>query len=277
MSRVKIHTHLSNIIERDKCTIDITDYKNLTRNTTVKFICICGNEGQKTMSNLIGGMGAFCKGCINVRRMKLRKESNLLKYGVEHVTQTKEFKNNIKQICLLKYGVDNPMKTSETKEKQKINCNTEEVRNKRKQTNLKRYGVENSMQNAELAEKNSKNSLRFKDFILPSGKIIKIQGNEPIAIKQLLDIGYDENDIITSKKDVPEIWYINKDEKKCRYYCDIYIKKENQIIEIKSKYTYEIDKENNILKANACLKAGYKYEFWVLPKRSEDFEVIEMS
>ena len=42
---------------------------------------------------------------------------------------------------------------------------------------------------------------------------------------------------------------------------------ENQIIEIKSKYFYDKEEENNILKAKASLKAGYKYEFWIFHKK----------
>jgi len=272
---VKYRELLQKIIERDKCILDIDKFKNLKRSFKIKFICNCGEEGEKTFDNLIIGMGAFCKKCINIRRQKLRKQTNLEKYGVEHALQADIFKNAYKQTSLLKYGVDNPMKHKDIIEKQKLNCNTEDVNNRRKQTNLERYGVENSMQNAELAEKNSKSSLKFKNFILPSCKVIKVQGCEPIAIQQLLDIGYDENDITTSKKEVPEIWYIDKNNKKRRYYCDIYIKQENQIIEIKSRYTYEIDKENNILKSKACLEAGYKFEFWILEKRNEIFKVIK--
>lgn len=271
------HELLQEIIFKHKCTIDLSKYKKLTKLTRIEFICNCGETAEKTLHYLLTSTGAFCKKCTNISRQKLKKETNLKKYGVEHVLQVKEIRDKFKKTSLDKYGVDNPMKLGEIREKQKQNCNTEEVNNRRKQTNLNRYGTENSMQNAELAEKNSKNSLKFKDFTLPSGKVIKLQGCEPIAIQYLLDMGYDENDIITSKKDVPVIWYFDKDNKKRRYYCDIYIKSENQIIEIKSKYTYEIDKENNILKANASTEAGYKYEFWVLPKRSKDFEVIKMS
>ena len=32
----------------------------------------------------------------------------------------------------------------------------------------------------------------------------------------------------------------------------------------KGRYTYDINKEINILKANACKELGYIFEFWII-------------
>jgi hypothetical protein len=62
------------------------------------------------------------------------------------------------------------------------------------------------MQNAEIAEKSFTNSKKFKEFILPSGNIVKLQGYEDIVLKQLLNI-YNENQIKCTRKDVLEKMY----------------------------------------------------------------------
>ena len=56
------------------------------------------------------------------------------------------------------------------------------------------------------------------------------------------------------------------------YYSDIYIKKENKIIEVKSEWTFKINKKKNLLKKEACLKAGYKFEFWIFDKNGNIIE-----
>jgi len=60
---------------------------------------------------------------------------------------------------------------------------------------------------------------------------------------------------------VPEIWYIGEDNKKHRYYTDIYIPKDNLIIEVKSTRTYNVDLEKNIRKETRCKELGYKFQF----------------
>ncbi len=60
---------------------------------------------------------------------------------------------------------------------------------------------------------------------------------------------------------MPEIWYISKGSNR-RYFSDIYIPKENLIIEVKSQWTYDGISgalEINLLKKQACIDAGFKY------------------
>ena len=82
-----------------------------------------------------------------------------------------------------------------------------------------------------------------------------------------MEEGYTHEDIITNRADVPEIWY-DEDNKKHRYYCDAYIPKINTIYEVKSTWTYEIAKEKNILKQQACIDAGYLYVLCVYNNKS---------
>jgi hypothetical protein len=127
---------------------------------------------------------------------------------------------------------------------------------------LIKYGVEYPMQNAEISEKSYKNAYKLKGYTFPCGNIIQVQGYEPFLLDILVKDGYIFNDIITSRLQVPEIWY-NKNDKKCRYYCDIYIPKTNTIYEVKSTWTYQKDIDKNKLKKQACIDAGYNFELYI--------------
>ena len=102
-----------------------------------------------------------------------------------------------------------------------------------------------------------------KEFIFPSGKIIYVLGNEPVALHNLLKT-YNESEIIAGNELKLALSYTNIDNRKSRYYPDIYIPKDNLIIEVKSKWTYSGKPEwlqTNLLKQQACLDAGYNFRF----------------
>lgn len=110
-------------------------------------------------------------------------------------------------------------------------------------------------------DKSDKSGKTHKDYILPSGKIIRIQGYENIALDELIKV-YKEDDIITNKREMPKINY-NFEDKQKRYYPDIWIKSINKIIEIKSTWTYKRDLDKNKLKEIATKKLNFDFEFWV--------------
>jgi len=104
-----------------------------------------------------------------------------------------------------------------------------------------------------------------KQFIFPSGKIIYVLGNEPLALQTLLET-YSECDIIAGSDLKLALSYTNLKNKKSRYYPDIYIPKDNLIIEVKSRWTYSGKPEwleSNLLKQKACLDAGYNFKFMI--------------
>jgi hypothetical protein len=175
--------------------------------------------------------------------------SNLEKYGYKHTGQVPELNAKRKETWKTKYGVDNPNISEKIKEKKKKTC-------------LKKYGVENHMQNKELYEKIKHKMYKFKEYILPSGNKIDVQGYECQALDILLE-KFSEKDIVYKDNETPDIWYeINGQTK--RYYPDFYIPKENLIIEVKSKYTFQADLEKNLAKEKACKKAGFNFEFMIL-------------
>ena len=205
------------------------------------------------------------------------------KYGVECCLQSEEVKEKIKATCLGKYGVENPMLIQETKEKIKATClgkygvkhplQKQEVRDKIKATCLEKYGFENPSQNPEIADKSSKASYSRKDYTLPSGKIIQVQGYEPYALDEL-EHTFNEEDIITGSGSVPEIWYDDDEGLKHRHFVDIFIPSQNKCIEVKSTWTAEKKKDNIFKKQQAGKQLGYNYEIWIYNSKGEKVECI---
>jgi hypothetical protein len=205
-----------------------------------------------------------------------KKEKSLEKYGVEHVLQYPEIRNKIKKTNLEKYGVENPQQNKVIKENtmkttlKKYGVNsyskTNEFKNKCIETSFKKYGVSHHSQNAIIADKMLKTAYNLKQYILPSGKIINYQGYENFALDDLLNVEkIDENDIITCRKEVPEIWYNDKNNKRHRHYVDFYIKSQNRCIEVKSTWTNQ--SKNNVLeKQTAAKDLGLNYEIWIYDK-----------
>lgn len=222
------------------------------------------------------------------------KESNLRKYGVESTNSLNSVKNKKKKVFLEKYGVDHQLKipaiAASVSAKNTQNANeriakarktcmekygTENpssagvIKNKRKETFNERYGVDNASQVPEFHEKKMQSQYKTKEFIFPSGKIVKVQGYEPLALTKLLET-YDESDIVIDTMLKPRIRYIGIDGKQHYYFPDIYIPKDNLLIEVKSEYTFAGFagwKETNLLKQNASIKAGYRHEFMIMYKR----------
>ncbi len=112
-------------------------------------------------------------------------------------------------------------------------------------------------------DKTQKKSKSYKDYILPSNKIVAIQGYENIALDELfLNNKYKEEDIITNRRDMPIIkYYLNGTMH--QYFPDIMIISENKIIEVKSNYTYKLHLIKNIMKALATRNDGFSFEFWI--------------
>jgi hypothetical protein len=177
----------------------------------------------------------------------LKKSSTCLeRYGVKSPLESNEIKNKIIETNIKKFGVENPL--------QNIN-----IKNKSLSTMLERYGVQYPSQNSDILEKIMKSSYRYRDYTWNTGEISKLQGFEPIVLQELEDQGYNFNYILTANKDMPEIWYIFEGKRK-RYYPDIFIPKENLIIEVKSEYTINTDKKRNKCKWNATKKLGYNFK-----------------
>lgn len=126
------------------------------------------------------------------------------------------------------------------------------------------------MQIAEVAEKQLKSLYKTKTYNLPSGKKLTVQGYENYAIDRLLNIEkIQEDDIVTSRTEVPECWYRDQSEKLRRYYTDIYIPSQNRCIEVKSKYTSQSSSIILESKINALKSLGYYVDIWIFNDKGE--------
>jgi len=219
--------------------------------------------------------------------MKLKKKYKIKmikKFGVNHPLQNNQIQYKIKNTCLLRYGVKNPFQNKEIKEKIKNTClekygvehftQNKEIKEKIKNTCLQRYGVQHPMQNPDILDKMIKNSYYNKDYILPSGKIIKIQGYENFALDELLKNDISEEEIVTGTKNVPLICYQDKNNKNRKHYVDIFIPNQNKCIEIKSTWTFETQKDVIFLKQTAGKELGYQYEIWVYDAKGNKINTI---
>jgi hypothetical protein len=202
------------------------------------------------------------------------KETTLERYGVEHAAQSEVVKDKIRQTNMEIYGFEYGLQNEEVKEKGRISnlekygfenpLQREEIKEKIKVTNLEKYGVEHATQCDSVMEKQIKRSYYIKDYIYPSGNIIKIQGYEHYALNELLqNENITENAIVTGCKNVPTIWYFDINGKKHRHFVDIFIPLQNKCIEVKSTWTFKKQKEIVFLKQTAGKKLGYLYEIWV--------------
>jgi len=124
------------------------------------------------------------------------------------------------------------------------------------------------MQNAEHAEKISKNSYLIKNYILKSGKEIKVQGYEPFALDELIQT-FAEDDIITGCSNVPTIAYVDIKNKHRKHFPDIFIPSQNKCIEVKSTWTLGKGEDSIFLKQIAGKQLGYNYEIWVYNQKGE--------
>ena len=178
-------------------------------------------------------------------------ETMLSRYGVAHALQYDEFKQKFVETSIARYGTSHPFQN-------------DDVKRKITETNIARYGVANAMQNAFVAEKGLKNSFRNKKYVFIDGTIQAVQGYEPFALALLERKGFHESDLITSRLYVPEIWYMDTHQFKCRrYFVDIYIPKDNKMIEVKSTFTYMKDIAEITWKKEACVRYGFDFEVWV--------------
>lgn len=126
---------------------------------------------------------------------------------------------------------------------------------------IAKYGVSNPMQLPHIIDKQQKSALTIKEYTI-DGVSFTYQGYELKAINYLLDNGYSIHDIKTSKKDVPNFRYYYNGNQHV-YYPDLYVPKERRIIEVKSKYTFELEESINVAKKEAVLSAGYAFDFFI--------------
>lgn len=173
------------------------------------------------------------------------KKTNLKRYGTECVLQSNLIKEKIKKTNLQRYGVPYCLSLPEIQEKRKV-------------TFIERYGCEYPLQNQQFFDKQAK--YRKYEYKLPSGKIIYKQGYEPYFLDFVFNNNYlKENEIIYQPK---SIRYKNKKGTISYYYPDFQIPKYNLIVEVKSSYTFSLDK-NIEYKKIGCEQKGFNFILFI--------------
>jgi len=286
-------------VHLDYYDYSLVDYQGMT--TIVHIICPKHGTFIQKPREHIAGCGCLKCGSITARVKISQNKNRATRISSSKRSASTEQKSIIqdkkKETLLSRYGVDNPAKIEDFADKLKIAHSREVIagktvkdvaREKAKKTMVDRYGVDNifkdkeRIQNkfiekygvsnpgqvAEISERSKKSAYKKKIYTFPNGNQIIIQGYESLAIDWLISQGYHEDDIKTSRIDVPEIWYIDENGKKRRYYPDIWIKIDNQIYEVKGVYTYTASLSRNLLKREACINAGYKFTFVICNKSS---------
>jgi len=212
----------------------------------VKFRCECGIETSKRFEMLNLHRLPYCEGCSLKKKEHRKQKSNLYKYGVVNTACLESVKAKINETYKEKFG-GHPKQTKDVQDKWKATC-------------LEKYGGHPN-QNKEVQIKSEVTSFAFKDYMMPTGGIVKYQGYENLALDELVQL-YEEENICVGRSDVPSIdYYVG--EKKHVYFPDFFIPSENKIIEVKSQWTIQLRRGNIEEKAQATVKAGYKYEIWV--------------
>jgi hypothetical protein len=174
---------LHKAIEEGGATL-IGTYESCNATTLIRFICKCGNTGEKRMRSLIDKGGPTCKSCrLEIMRQKV-KATNLERYGVECALSSPEVKAKIKATNLERYGTPCPLSVPEIQEKIKsknlekygVTCtiHAPAIKEKVKATNLRKFGVEHSFQ-AESVKRKTKETLleRYGVEHISSASVIK--------------------------------------------------------------------------------------------------------
>ena len=113
-----------------------------------------------------------------------------------------------------------------------------------------------------------KSTFRYKNYILPSNKIIKILGYEPQFLNHIFDKKLLREEEINYNPQ--KIKYIGVDKKEHHYFPDFYIPKFNLIVEIKSTWIMQYDK-NVYAKETFTKQAGFNY-IRIIDNKFQEFE-----
>ncbi len=208
----------------------------------------CGKQTEFTgrITGKYSGYRLCCsKKCNNIYNFKKRSKTNLKKYGVENVFQSKGIKEKIKKSFLRKYGVNHNMKCDKGKQEYINSMNT-------------KYGVDWPLQDKNILEKQQKSSKTLKQY---KNTDLWYQGSYEL---DFLEKYYDKFPNIERGSSIK---YLYKNKNKV-YHPDFYISSLNLIIEIKSSWTLNVDEEINE-KKNATIKSGFKY-LMILDKKYPD-------
>jgi hypothetical protein len=89
---------LDNILKSNNAVLS-SSHDKIYRKTLIEFICNCGNNASKLMTNIIR-YGAYCVDCTRAEKKAKIIKNNIEKHGCEYAFQAKSVKEKIKKLCL---------------------------------------------------------------------------------------------------------------------------------------------------------------------------------
>jgi hypothetical protein len=111
--------------------------------------------------------------------------------------------------------------------------------------------------------KKLKSGRKWREFVMPSGKTLLVQGYESLALNELL-MTISEEDILVHK-DVPKVRY-NYGGIDRIHFADFYIKSTNTLIDVKSSFTFNVEVDKNNAKKLFAENQGYNYKFMIISR-----------
>ena len=151
----------------------------------------------------------------------------------------------------------------------------EQIKEKIKETNIKKYGVEYPNQNPDIFKKGLQSSFKRKEYIDPFGRKYNILGYEDYVLDILFNNEKIEHLYAGDDENIPIFQYLNNNNKIHYYYPDIFIPSQNRIIEVKSDYTFEKEKEINMLKGLE-VSNYYLFQIYIVSRKGEIQKIIEI-
>ena len=227
---------------------------------------------------LVGSMAVMAKAqqqiLINTNKISLQILASEKAAQVNNFLESQKEKSKLTK--LERYGISSYNNSEQSASKNK-NKSVEEkniINEKRRKTNLELHGVANCFFKPGVKEKSATSNSKGKEFVLPSGKIVRLRGYEDLVISILLK-SYNEDQLVIDdmlqQYQIPIFSYVNVNQHTAHYYPDIYIPSENKIIEVKSRWWWDGNGnpkhssrlENNLRKRKAVIAKGYNYELWL--------------
>jgi hypothetical protein len=206
-----------------------------------------------------------------------RKNTCQERYNVDNPMKVHDIQKNCELSCFKNNGVRNPLQSKEIQEQRKQNClsmygvehisQREDIKKKKKETCLEHFGVNCSSQDPVIHRKQQKSCFHRKKYILPSGKEILLQGEEPSFLDCVFSNNLLKEDEIDYK---PQRIKYRAEGKDHYYFADFKIVPFNLIVEIKSWYILSIQK-NTDLKIAATKALGHNY-IMILDKKYDEFK-----
>lgn len=220
-----------------------------------------------------------------------RAATCLDKYGVTAVQKIPEVREKFKQSMKDNYGCEYTAQSKELREKMSDTLESnygvrhagqsKEIRELAKRRHRAKWGVDYPTQRREIFERCHNSGCLVRE-VKVGGKVFRVRGYEPHAIKYLYRIGCAVEHIrTTAAEGVPSVQY-RSGHRTRMYHPDIYVKVKGKwwIVEVKSTLTLGAKHPETFRrvkqKAQACLDAGYRFRLLLVMSVNRRMKVFHI-